>query len=117
MMWISVALGGAAGAVLRYGLAQVIRGPLGTLSANVIGCFAMGVLYVWLAQRGDVSDATRAFLMTGLLGALTTYSTFSLETLQMWQSDRIGAAMGYAGGTLLLSLAACAAGAWLARSI
>lgn len=110
-------LGGALGAMARYGLAQGLKAPMGTLVANALGCLAMGLLYGWLSSRPEWLTAWRPFLLTGLLGALTTYSTFSLEALQMWQSGRVGTALGYAVGTLLLSLGSCAVGLWWSRAL
>lgn len=117
MTYFAVAFGGALGAMARFALSQTLKAPLGTLLANGLGCLAMGLLFGYLASRPDAGSVWKPFLMTGLLGALTTYSTFSLETLQFWQSGRIGLALGYAVGTLLLSLLCCAAGLWLSRSL
>ena len=117
MIWISVALGGALGALGRFAIAQQIKGVAGTLVANGVGCLLMGCLVGFLSTRAPVSEAVRPFLLTGVLGALTTYSTFSLETLQLWQSGRALMAVAYAMGTLLLSLLACALGLWMTRSI
>lgn len=117
MSWLAVALGGAAGACARYGLSLTLSAPWGTLVANGLGCLLMGVIYGVLADRPEVLSAVRPWVMTGLLGALTTYSTFALETHLFVQDGRLATAAGYAVGTLLLSLLACGAGLLLARTI
>ena len=84
-----VAAGGALGAVLRYLnvklFTHVFGSPLpwATLIINVIGCFLMGVAYIWLLDKYQASDSLRLFIMMGFLGALTTWSTFSMETVLM----------------------------------
>lgn len=102
-----VALGGAAGSVLRYLLVAQVRAPMGTLAVNVIGSFVMGVLAVMLFRW-------QPLLMTGLLGGFTTFSAFSLDAVRLWQ-DQPGAAIAYVAGSVLLSIFALALGAWLAK--
>ena len=83
----AIAIGGAAGSVLRYGVSQGIhtlvgRGfPWGTLVVNSLGSLLVGFLFVYLVERSAVSEVLRAALFIGLLGGFTTFSTFSLETL------------------------------------
>jgi CrcB protein len=116
-----VALGGALGAVARYltqAAALRLFGPalpLGTLAANVVGSFAIGVLFVLLADRGLMRVAP--FLMAGVLGGYTTFSAFALDTLLMWERGQPGLALAYVGGTVALTLAAVAAGAAFARGV
>jgi len=108
-----VALGGALGAVLRFlvssGVAALVgRGfPYGTLLVNVIGSGAIGMLYVLLIERLLAAPGWRAFLVVGLLGALTTFSTFSLETLQLLESGLAGRAVLNIAVNVALCLAAC----------
>ncbi len=108
-----VALGGALGAVLRFllssGVAALLgRGfPYGTLLVNVIGSGAIGMLYVLLIERLLASPGWRAFLVVGLLGALTTFSTFSLETLQLLEAGLAGRAALNVALNVALCLAAC----------
>ena len=86
-----VAAGGAFGAVLRYLNAKLFTHifgsplPWATLIINVIGCFLMGLAYEFLLNKWQVSDSMRLFVMMGFLGALTTWSTFSMETVLMLQ--------------------------------
>ena len=113
MTYILIALGGAAGAVLRYLVGMAAAFPLGTLLVNVIGSFAIGVAFVLLAQ----SHKAHPFIITGLLGGFTTFSAFSLDTLKLIEAGRIGAAGLYAGASLGLSVLAVFAGVMLARGI
>ena len=115
--YFAVAAGGALGACARFGLSQWIKSPMATLMANGLGCLLMGILAGWLMTRMDATDPLRAFLLTGFLGALTTYSTFSFEALSMLNKGETTQAVGYIVATLLISLSACALGLSLARSI
>jgi CrcB protein len=113
MTLILVAIGGAIGSVLRYLTVSAIGTPWGTAAVNVTGSFAMGVLFVALANRTQLSP----LLMTGILGGFTTFSAYSLDTLRLYQAGQTATAALYAGGSVLLSLAAVAAGAALAKGI
>jgi CrcB protein len=113
MSILSIALGGALGSVLRHLTVVAIGAPWGVALVNILGSFAMGVLFVTLTTRTSLSP----FLMTGLLGGFTTFSAFSLDTLKLWQAGQTGQAVLYAGSSVLLSLAAVAAGVTLARSL
>jgi CrcB protein len=117
-----VALGGALGALLRFGVnsgvtALVGRGlPLATLTVNAVGGFAAGVLYVLLVERGAAgAEAWRAFLLVGFLGALTTFSAFSVETLTLLESGRLAAACANVVANVVLALGACWLGLVLGR--
>ena len=86
MSWLLVALGGAAGSVARYGAYRLWPSapggwPVPTLTVNVLGSFAIGLLYMYVAARGASADNARLFWMTGVLGGFTTYSAFALETV------------------------------------
>jgi fluoride exporter len=102
-----VALGGALGAVGRFWLGgallrQLGNGfPWGTLAANLIGSFAAGFIAVWLEGRGSAALYWRAFLIVGVLGALTTYSALMLECLLYAKSQRNGLMFGYLATTLV----------------
>jgi CrcB protein len=112
---IAIAAGGAAGALLRFWVSTGVYGwlgrgfPWGTLAVNVMGSLAMGVLYVLFMERMNVTPELRAGLLIGLLGAFTTFSTFSLETLNLIE----GAELFKAGLNILLSVSACVLATWL----
>ncbi len=114
-----VALGGAAGSVLRYGLSLLLNAawpalghyPLGTLTANVVGCFLLGLVLGWQAR---LSESQLLLLATGLCGGLTTFSTLEAEA---WAIGRLqwGRAALYLALSISLGLAALAGGLALAR--
>ena len=110
-----IAAGGATGALLRYWMSSGIhallgRGfPYGTLTVNIVGSLFMGFLYVFMIERMDVSVEWRAALMIGLLGAFTTFSTFSIETLNLLESgEQLKAALN-----VIFSVTLCLIGCWL----
>lgn len=116
---IAIAAGGAAGALLRYWVSTgvyVLLGrnfPHGTLAVNVLGSLLMGLLYVLFMERLVASPEMRAGLLIGLLGAFTTFSTFSIETLNLIeQADLLKA-----GLNILLSVGACILATWLGVSV
>ena len=115
MQLISIAIGGATGALCRYGMSNGVylllgRGfPYGTLAVNILGSIIMGTSYVMLVERMDVNPEWRAGIMIGLLGAFTTFSTFSIETLNLIESGE----SIKAGVNILLSVALCVSGCWL----
>ena len=117
--FLQVALGGAVGSAARYGV-NILAGrlttlPLGTLTVNVTGCFAMGLLASMLAFKGGQHLAP--LLLTGVLGGYTTFSAFSLDTLTLWERGATGTALAYVAASVLLSLAAVTAGLALGRGI
>jgi len=118
---LAVALGGAFGALARYGagalIARLIGGtfPWATLSVNVLGSFALGLLAPLALSRG-LSPELRLLLTTGFMGAFTTFSTFSLETLQLARAGGVILPLGNALLNLCLGLAACYAGLRLAQA-
>lgn len=118
---LSVAAGGAIGASLRY-LTNVgatrafgVGFPMGTMIVNIVGSFAMGVLFVVLAKKGGTAYAP--FLMTGVLGGFTTFSAFSLDTLTLFERGEVGSAAFYVALSVGLSLAALVIGAFIARGV
>ena len=92
---IAVAVGGATGALLRHGVNLLLPRSdqhsfaYSTLAVNVAGCFAAGLLLVWISQRDD-TGLWRALLLTGLLGGLTTFSAFGLDLLHLARTERWG---------------------------
>lgn len=117
---VAVALGGALGALLRLLLRQASLSwwgagfPWGTLLANGLGSFTAGLLFSLFSQAiWDLPEAWRSGLMIGLLGALTTFSTFSVDILQMVQQQEWGKAMINLSANVGISLGAVFVGAWL----
>ncbi len=115
---ISVGFGGFLGAVGRYwlsGLAQRLsdRFPLGTLSVNLLGSFILGLLATLFLEKMIVSQEIRLFLLVGLLGAFTTYSTFSLETLNLLRSGE----WMFAGLNILANITGTLLAVWIGVSI
>jgi CrcB protein len=106
-----IAVGGAAGSVLRHLMVQAVGFPWGTLAVNVAGSFLIGLAFVLLAGRGP----GYLMLATGVLGGFTTFSAFSLDTLRLIESGQVYVALAYVAASLALSLAACSAGLALAR--
>lgn len=110
-----IALGGAAGAVMRFVASTNIYRiagrdfPYGTLGVNVIGSLLMGFLYIILIERSSLSAEWRALLIIGFLGAFTTFSTFSIETLNLLESGEVLKA----ASNILLSVILCLTAAWL----
>ncbi|MFN3608520.1 MAG: fluoride efflux transporter CrcB [Hyphomonas sp.] len=122
--FLLVALGGAFGASLRYGVGLVaVRHlpsgwPWGTSFVNIAGSLAMGVLIGWLALKAEgASQEARLFLTTGVLGGFTTFSAFSLEVANMLRSGETVKAGLYAGVSVLFSVSALFIGLWMARRI
>ncbi|MGH8026810.1 MAG: fluoride efflux transporter FluC [Pseudoxanthomonas sp.] len=119
---VAVAIGGAAGALLRHGVNLLLPRSaqhafsVSTLTVNAVGCFFAGLLLVWILQRDD-TDFWRALLLTGLMGGLTTFSAFGLDLLQLARAER----WAWLGLTVLLhvalGLAAVLAGWRLGQSV
>lgn len=117
---VLIGLGGLIGAVLRYligaqaqDLSRSISFPYGTLAVNVIGCLGIGILAYFTEYRGALHADTRAMLMTGLLGAFTTFSSFSLETINLFSAGQFLAAGGNLAANNILGLLA----AWAGRTL
>ncbi len=109
MIWLAVAMGGALGAVARYALsayytaAQSAAFPWATLSANCIGALFIGIFYVLIIEKAALGPQWRPLIMVGFLGALTTFSSFTLEALLLWQQGQGFAACAY----ILMSVLGC----------
>lgn len=117
-MWTSVlaiSIGAALGALMRWLLGLWLNAllpaiPPGTLAANVIGGYLIGVAMVFFTQQVHLPPEWRLFVITGFLGGLTTFSTFSAEVLRLLTDGRIGWAMGAMAAHLAGSLLATWAG-------
>lgn len=113
--FLAVALGATLGAWLRWGLAAWLNPrasalPYGTLAANLIGGFLVGIAVAAFAERADIAPAWRLFVITGFLGGLTTFSTFSAESVALLMRGNYLVALGHAGAHLFGSLALTAIG-------
>jgi CrcB protein len=120
MTFLAIALGGAAGSVLRYAVQTALRPasagfPWGTLTVNLAGSFLIG-LCAALAERQGAGSWILPWLMTGLLGGFTTFSAFSLENADMLRDGRILAAASYVLSSVLLGALLAFAGYFLARA-
>lgn len=111
---MAIALGSALGGVLRYLAGSLVHlwvarsFPWGTLGVNLLGSAVIGLAWVLLSARGEDGELARAFVIVGLLGGFTTFSSFSLETLLLIDQQAYGRAAAYIGA----SVALCLAGAW-----
>lgn len=114
MQVVAIAAGGALGALLRFWVSNGIYAllgrsfPYGTLAVNVLGSLLMGFLYVLLVDKLALAPQWRAALLIGLLGAFTTFSTFSMETLNLMEAGEIFKALL----NVLLSVSLCLAATW-----
>lgn len=122
MTWLYVAIGGAFGAMGRYGLMSLIGRrmsdafPYGTLAANVLGSFLMGVLVAMLARYlPPMQHELRALLAVGFLGAFTTFSAFSLDVVVLYERGQWAAAAAYIAVSVVLCVAALALALYLFR--
>lgn len=117
-----VALGGSLGAVARYavtGWARSLDMPafFATFAVNTVGSALMGIVYVVIVERGLVHPEWRHIMAVGLLGAFTTFSTFSLEAMLLIGEGRAGVAGLYVLASVVLCIAGCAIGAMLTRLV
>ena len=123
MQLVAIAAGGALGAVFRFWLSTATytilgRGfPYGTLLVNILGSFLMGIATVLLIERLAVSAEWRAAILIGLLGAFTTFSTFSVETLNLMESGQLGKAILNVLASVVVCIAAAGIGILLARQL
>jgi CrcB protein len=118
----AISAGASLGALLRWWLGLRMNAlwpgmPLGTLAANLIGGFGIGLAIGWLARHPELPPEVRLFLVTGLLGGLTTFSTFSAEVVQQLQDGRFGWALATAGAHLAGSLLLTALGIAAVRGL
>ncbi len=111
---VAISLGAALGALLRWGLSVGLNGlfpslPPGTLAANLVGGYLVGVAVAVFGQMPQLPPEWRLFVVTGFLGGLTTFSTFSAEIVHLLQQGRVGwafaGAAAHLGGSLLLTFA------------
>ena len=124
-MWkaiFAIALGSAGGALLRWYLGMRLNAllpqlPPGTLAANLVGGYIIGLAVAYFAQAPAIAPEWRLLIITGFCGGLTTFSTFSAEVVTLLQQGRVAWAMGaiaiHVSGSLLMTLAGMASWQWL----
>jgi len=123
LFYISLVFAGGSGALLRYLLGRVTINlgwaalPFGTLIANVLGCFLMGFLSWVIVDKWHFSPQAQTIVLTGFLGGFTTFSAFSLETVNLLQQGESVKAFLYVGLTVVLCIFVCIAGMALAKQM
>lgn len=121
LYYLSIAAGGALGALSRVWLATLIdtwtqtRFPFGTLSVNLIGSLLMGVCFVLIAERWAIAPEWRPLLVAGFLGAFTTFSAFSLDALLLMENGLLLQALAYVAGSVVFCILAAWTGMTLTR--
>jgi fluoride exporter len=121
--FLLVFLGGGIGSILRHTVNVTtaalfgVNFPWGTLSVNITGSLAMGLLAGWLAFRGEGGQLLRLFLATGILGGFTTFSAFSLDAALLWERGQMGAAVMYATGSVAAAIIGVFAGLTIMRAL
>lgn len=121
--YLVVFLGAGLGGTLRHGInvaAARLLGygfPYGTLTVNVAGSLVLGLLAGWFAHRFDPGQSWRLFLVTGILGGFTTFSTFSLDTALLYERSGIGVAVLYVAVSVVISLLALFLGLFAVRQL
>lgn len=108
--WIYVFLGGGLGSLVRYGISNYFSSvntsfPIGTLMANFLACFLLGLLLGY-QMKGNFEDYQSLLLITGFCGGFSTFSTFSGESLKLIQNQQIGLALTYIGVSIIVGLIA-----------
>lgn len=121
MLYLSIAVGGAIGAVSRYWLSTTVESfnhtgfPMGTFLVNVVGSLLIGLCFAVLMDKAQLVDTWRPIIMIGFLGAMTTFSTFSLDALLLFQQGHYNAALIYTTGSVVVCLIATFTGMLLAK--
>ena len=120
-VWGMVAMGGAIGSLARFGVGLLVaaltgpRYPWGTLLINIVGAFVIGWFSALTMNRLPVSPELRAFVLVGLCGGFTTFSSYSLQTLELLRGGELAVALAYMVGSAVLCLLAVWAGALVGR--
>jgi CrcB protein len=119
MQWVLVGVGGAVGAMARFGVAEIVQRsgatlfPYATFLVNLAGCLVFGALAGWSEFRTPLSPDARALLLVGVLGGFTTFSSFGYETFLLLRQGHVGLASLNAAGQVVLG----AVGVWLGWAV
>ncbi len=108
MSYFLVGIAGIIGTLLRYVLGLWVQQlvpqtsfPVGTLAVNLVGCFALGWFFQWVMDKNRISPRVRTSISTGLIGSFTTFSTFSVETVQLFRQGLWGSGIAYVGISMI----------------
>jgi CrcB protein len=121
--YLLVFAGGGLGAMLRHFVNLTCARlfgtafPWGTFLINISGSLVMGLIAGYLSFRGEAAQPWRLFVMTGILGGYTTFSSFSLDTMLLYERGEFGLAIAYVAGSVGLALAGLAGGLFLVRQL
>ncbi|HAJ75178.1 MAG TPA: fluoride efflux transporter CrcB [Gammaproteobacteria bacterium] len=119
--YLAIAFGGALGAVSRYWLSSAVERfnggsfPMGTFAVNLLGSFLIGMLFILFAEKMALAEQWRPVLVIGFLGAMTTFSTFSLDALLLFQQGHYNTALFYILSSVVVCLFAAFAGMQVSR--
>lgn len=122
-IYFSIALGGSIGAIARYWITTLVNQlsqtnyPLGTFLVNIAGSLLIGIFYVIFAEKLSLDAQWRSLVIVGFLGAMTTFSTFSLEALLLFEQGLYNTALLYVVSSVLLCVMATYAGMQITRLI
>ncbi|MCP4393775.1 MAG: fluoride efflux transporter CrcB [Alphaproteobacteria bacterium] len=122
-MFLAVACGGAVGASARYVVSIIIGEllgkafPYGTMTVNIIGSLVMGVLLGLMAMKWNVSQELRSFLIVGVMGGFTTFSSFSMDFAYLFEKGEMMHGFYYVAGSVLLGLGAFFTGMQITKSL
>ena len=121
MRWLLLFIGGGIGTIFRYQLSGLVQDqlgsafPWGTFVVNVTGCIAIGLFATLADERGMLGSPARLFLMVGVTGGYTTFSTFGLETWRLLQAGELAPAFANAAGSVVVGLVGLVIGVFLGR--
>ncbi len=117
VVFFGAGIGGAARHAVNFGAARLFGYgfPFGTLTVNVLGSIFMGLLTEFFVLRSGLPQELRLFLTTGVLGGFTTFSTFSLDAVSLWERGQWGMAAGYVAVSLVASVVGLSVGLLMIR--
>lgn len=117
LAWLGVFFGGGVGSLLRHLVCSKIANHWGVMLVNVLGALLIGFAYYFFANKINLRPEWRSFVITGLLGGFTTFSTLMLDFGGLMNSQRAGEAVLYLAGSLLIGIAFLYLGILIARNV